>query len=121
MFSARIDAFVAYYENVGPFRRQRLIQDAIAGHGKMITSADWRLDMSLASSGASEINIPVVTLSFGYREGVGDRARDDTFQLQLPLGEVARLREEAALLQRERHRFDLERLHGQVAAIDVET
>ncbi len=89
---AGIDQLVFHYQNYGLPRRQQAIQNSLFEHGKVLTRLDWRIDTSLASSRAAVIDLPLVVLSVGYREGSGDRARSDSVSFTLPASEIGNIR-----------------------------
>lgn len=87
-----IDQFLVHYRSFGPIRRQEALRDSLLDHGKVLTAVDWRIDMARTSSRAARMDAPVLVLTFGYREGSGDRGRTDSVSLQIPASEFGSLR-----------------------------
>lgn len=58
-----------WYELALPPLRQDIAIAALAEHGNLAVGVDWRLDSVLMSQGGAALNIPVVLMTFRYREG----------------------------------------------------
>jgi hypothetical protein len=63
------DLLIGWYERALPALRQEIAIAAIAAHGNLATGVDWRLDMVRQSQGGVAIDVPVVLMTFRYREG----------------------------------------------------
>lgn len=53
--------------------RGELMMTALMDHGKVLKHTDWRIDQIRGSNRAKNLNAPVATLSFSYREGQKDK------------------------------------------------
>lgn len=62
------DDFVRQYATVRPVLRARLVEQALADHGKVLIGLDWRVD-NVTASGRGQIATTVVMMTFRYREG----------------------------------------------------
>ncbi len=74
-----VDEFLARYQSVKPLLRSRLLEVALADHGKILTGLDWRVDNVTASDRGAQLNSTVVYLTMRYRDG--DKQDRVTFQL----------------------------------------
>jgi hypothetical protein len=67
------------YDQVVTELRMAILQGSLADHGKLLTSADWRLDRVAESDRGSGMDAPVLLLTLGYQEG----RKSDRITLQL--------------------------------------
>jgi hypothetical protein len=74
-----VDEFVTRYRSAKPLLRNRLVEVALADHGKILTGLDWRVDNVTASDRGAQLNTTVVYLTMRYRDG--DKQDRVTFQL----------------------------------------
>ncbi|EYF08878.1 Hypothetical protein CAP_2739 [Chondromyces apiculatus DSM 436] len=70
---------LAGFEAAKKVVRGEVLAATLADHGKLVESIEWRTDMVSSSSRGDKIQIPVVWLTLGYREG----ERRDRISLQL--------------------------------------
>lgn len=67
--TAPAELLLPKYTAVRNWLRQRIIEDTLADHGKVLVTLDWRLDQVHASHRGGSINTPVAFLRLHYREG----------------------------------------------------
>lgn len=67
--AAPAELLLPKYAAVSQWLRQRIIEDTLADHGKVLVGLDWRLDNVHASHRGASINAPVAFLRLNYREG----------------------------------------------------
>lgn len=67
--SAVVQLLLPRYAAVHAWLRQRIVEDTLADHGKVLVALDWRLDQVHASHRGTSINTPVAFLRLNYREG----------------------------------------------------
>ena len=79
---------LAGFEAAKKVVRGEVLAATLADHGKLVESIEWRTDMVSSSSRGDRIQIPVVWLTLGYREG----ERRDRISLQLTPEAVQSLR-----------------------------
>ena len=75
------------YDSVRALLRNRMLEDVLADHGRVLTSFDWRVDRLETSSRGHLGETPVVLIRLRYREG----EKEDELSLQLPPAAVAAL------------------------------
>ena len=71
--------FLKRYPEAKKELRQRMLMQALAAHGKVMTGLDWRLDKVQHSSHGNHLNTDIVLLTLQYTEG----RRQDSITLQL--------------------------------------
>jgi hypothetical protein len=59
--------------------RREILETTLADHGKLVESVEWRVDNLASSSRGDRLQVPIVCLTLGYREG----ERRDRITLQL--------------------------------------
>jgi hypothetical protein len=70
---------LAGFEAAKKVVRSEIVAASLADHGKLCETIEWRVDTVSTSSRGDKIQIPVVWLTLGYREG----ERRDRISLQL--------------------------------------
>ncbi len=76
---AGVELLSSRYETVCTTLRNRMLDDALADHGNLVTGFDWRVDRVQMSSRGDLGDTPVVLLRLRYRNG----DEEDTLSLQL--------------------------------------
>ena len=91
-----VDDIITGYVEVKNEIKIKFINNTLLSHGKLIVGVDWKIENIEASNDAFNIHIPVVTLTFRYREGddsnrISLRMTTDTIeQLQSALSEISK-------------------------------
>lgn len=67
--AAPVELLLPRYPATRDWLRQRIVEDTLADHGKVLVALDWRLDQVHASHRGTSINTPVAFLRLNYREG----------------------------------------------------
>jgi hypothetical protein len=62
------------YERAFGALRQRLVAEAVAEHGNLVTDVSWRVDSIRASHRAKNLSTPVALVTFRYRHAGEQRA-----------------------------------------------
>jgi hypothetical protein len=57
------------YEGAKRFVRHGLAKRTLAAHGKLVEAVEWRIERVLASNHGDDLDQPLVSLTFRYREG----------------------------------------------------
>jgi hypothetical protein len=57
------------YEKAKAFVRAEILRAALVSHGKLLVSADWRVDSVLGTAGGARLDAQVVLLTLSYQEG----------------------------------------------------
>jgi hypothetical protein len=69
--------------------RAEILSNTLADHGKLVEGIDWSVDVLSSSSRGERLGLPVIVLTFRYREGT----RRDRITLRFVPAFVQRLRE----------------------------
>lgn len=69
--------------------RSEILENTLADHGKLVEGIDWSVDVLSSSSRGEKLGLPVIVITFRYREG----ARHDRITLRFVPAFVKRLRE----------------------------
>ena len=69
--------------------RAEILENTLADHGKLVEGIDWSVDVLSSSSRGEKLGLPVIAMTFRYREG----ARRDRITLRFVPAFVKRLRE----------------------------
>ncbi len=77
---AILEALAPGYEAAKRVVRSEIARGALDDHGKVVERVAWRVDHVTASHQGQGLDVPVVVLTLGYREG----SRQDRVTLQLP-------------------------------------
>lgn len=69
--------------------RAEILENTLADHGKLVEGIDWSVDVLSSSSRGERLGLPVIVLTFRYREG----ARRERITLRFVPAFVKRLRD----------------------------
>lgn len=93
---ALIALLAPWFEDFAPRLRAMVAHEAIADHGKLVTSTRWRIDKVVNSDRGRGVSAAVAVVTFRYREG----DKDDRITLHLLPDDVAALRDAASEMLR---------------------